>query len=179
MWQRCSLLNLAFEIKMNIVLRELNKTDLPAFSMLWQFYQYHQSTFDNEDVDSAGRFDIDEEYLSDIALGEEDCDAYLIVVEGNIAGFVTVEPTEIVAREMPELSDIFILPKYRSKGIALHVVCQLMLNSSSNWHVAVYEKDGEALKFWDRLFTKLPIENVLKVEPPETAGFHEFVITNS
>ena len=163
---------------MNITLRKLTKTDLPAFSMLWQFYQYHQSAFDQEDIDSQGRFDIDEEYLSDVAGDEEDCDAYLIVVDGNIAGFVTVEPTEIVAREMPELSDIFILPKYRSKGIALQVVRQLMLNNSLHWHVAVYEKDREALKFWDRLFAKLPIENVLKVEPAETEGFHEFVITN-
>ena len=163
---------------MNIVLRKLTQTDFPAFSMLWQFYQYHQSTFDNEDINSTGRFDIDEEYLCDVAAGLEDCDAYLIVVEGNIAGFVTVEPTEILEREMPELSDIFILPKYRSKGIALHAIHQLMLNTPSNWHVAVYEKDREALKFWDRLFAKLPIENVLKVEPAETEGFHEFVITN-
>jgi predicted acetyltransferase len=168
----------ALEIKMNIVLRKLTESDLPAFSMLWQFYQYHQSAFDNEDIDSSGRFDIDEEYLSDVACDEEDCDAYLIVVENNIAGFVTVEPTEILEREMPELSDIFILPKYRSKGIALHAVRQLMLNNSLNWHVAVYEKDREALKFWERLFTKLPNENVLKVEPAETEGFHEFVITN-
>uniref|UniRef100_A0A486XLK0 N-acetyltransferase domain-containing protein n=1 Tax=Rheinheimera sp. BAL341 TaxID=1708203 RepID=A0A486XLK0_9GAMM len=163
---------------MNTVLRKLTKTDLPAFSMLWQFYQYHQSAFDGQDIDSTGRFDIDEEYLSDVAAGEEDCEAYLIVVEGNIAGFVAVEPTEILDREMPELSDIFILPKYRSKGIALHVVRQLMLNNSPHWHVAVYEKDREALTFWNRLFAKLPIVDALKVEPAETEGFHEFVITN-
>mgnify|MGYP005996999655 FL=1 len=163
---------------MNIVLRKLTKVDSPVFSMLWQFYQYHQSAFDNEDINSSGRFDIDEEYLSDVAADEEDCDAYLIFVEGNIAGFITVESTEILEREMPELSDIFILPKYRSKGIAVHAVRHLMLNSSSNWHVAVYEKDREALKFWDRLFSILPIVNVIKVEPSETEGFHEFVITN-
>ncbi|MDX1353531.1 MAG: hypothetical protein R3254_11015 [Thiomicrorhabdus sp.] len=55
--------------------------------------------------------------------------------------------TEIVEREMPELSDIFILPKYRSKGIGLYVVRQLMLNNALKWHVAVYEKDREALAF--------------------------------
>ena len=163
---------------MNTVLRKLTKTDLPAFSMLWQFYQYHQSAFDHEDIDSAGRFDIDEEYLSEIAGDEDDCDAYFIVVEGKIAGFVTVEPTEILGREMPELSDIFILPKYRSRGIAFSVVRQLMLDHALHWHVAVYEKDREALQFWQRLFAKLPIENVLKVEPAETEGFHEFVVTN-
>lgn len=44
--------NKLLEIKMNIALRKLTKKDLPAFSMLWQFYQYHQSNFDNEDIDS-------------------------------------------------------------------------------------------------------------------------------
>jgi predicted acetyltransferase len=161
---------------MNIVLRKLTKTDLAAFSMLWQFYQYHQSAFDHEDIDSAGRFDIDEEYLSDVAAGEEDCDAYMIIVDDNLAGFVTVEPTEILDREMPELSDIFILPKYRSKGIAMHVVSELMLNDSMQWHVAVYERDHEALKFWDRFFAKLTNVDVMQVTPSETEGFHEYVI---
>lgn len=164
---------------MNIILRKLTKTDLPAFSMLWQFYQYHQSAFDNEDMDGTGRFDIDEEYLSDVAAGEEECDAYLIFVDDHIAGFVTVEPTEILDREMPELSDIFILPKYRSKGIAMHCVSQLMLSGSEHWHVAVYEKDQAALKFWDGLFARLTNVDVMKVTPPETEGFHEYVITNT
>lgn len=164
---------------MNIVLRKLTKTDLAAFSMLWQFYQYHQSAFDHEDIDSAGRFDIDEEYLSDVAAGEEDCDAYMIIVDDNLAGFVTVEPTEILDREMPELSDIFILPKYRSKGIAMHVVSELMLNDSRQWHVAVYERDHEALKFWDRFFARLTNVDVMQVTPSETEGFHEYVITNT
>lgn len=92
---------------------------------------------------------------------------------------MTVEPTEILEHEMPELSDIFILPKYRSKGIALHVVRQLMLNNPLNWQVSIYENDCEALKFWEKLFTKLPIVDVLKVVPPETEGFHEYVITNT
>lgn len=164
---------------MNIILRKLTKTDLPAFSMLWQFYQYHQSAFDNEDMDGTGRFDIDEEYLSDVAAGEEECDAYLIFVDDHIAGFVTVEPTEILDREMPELSDIFILPKYRSKGIAMHCVSQLMLSGSEHWHVAVYQKDQAALKFWDGVFARLTNVDVMKVSPPETEGFHEYVITNT
>lgn len=46
------------------------------------------------------------------------------------------------------------------------------------WHVAVYERDQEALKFVGRFFARLTNVDVMKVEPPATEGFHEYVITN-
>lgn len=164
---------------MKITIRKAEIADSAALSMLWQFYQYHQSAFDLEDVGSDGRFDIDEEYLASIIHGEEECVAYLIFVAGQVAGFATVEPTEIMGKEMPELADIFVLPKYRKQGIAKFVVQHLMQAETNQWHVAVYYNDSLALKFWSDLFTKLNVALVDKVEPAETEGFHEFVITNA
>jgi predicted acetyltransferase len=164
---------------MKITIRKAEIADSAALSMLWQFYQYHQSAFDLEDVGSDGRFDIDEEYLASIVRGEEVGITYLVFVSNQIAGFATVEPTEIVGKEMPELADIFILPKYRKQGIAKFVVQQLMQAGINQWHVAVYFNDSLALQFWDNLFSKLNVAHVDKVEPAETEGFHEFVITNA
>lgn len=164
---------------MEITIRKAELTDTSAIYMLWQFYQYHQSAFDFENVGLDGRFDIDEEYLDCVLRGEEDCITYLVFVSNQIAGFATVEPTEIVGKEMPELADIFILPKYRKQGIAKFVVQQLMQAGINQWHVAVYFNDSLALKFWDNLFSKLNVALVDKVEPAETEGFHEFVITNA
>lgn len=86
--------------------------------MLWQFYQYHQSSFDFDDVNENGRFDIDEDYLEEVLSGHDSCAAYVVLSNDAIAGFATVEPTEIEGKEMPELSDVFILPKYRNCGVA-------------------------------------------------------------
>jgi len=163
---------------MEIIIRQAELTDIAAIRMLWQFYQYHQSVFDLEDIDSDGRFDIDEEYLDCVVRGEEDCIAYLIVVSNQIAGFATVEPTEIAGKEMPELADLFILPKYRKQGVAKCVVQRLMLTEVNQWHVSVYLEDSLALTFWKNLFLKLNVARVDKIEPAETEGFHEFVITN-
>lgn len=163
---------------MEVITRQAKQTDIKAIKMLWQFYQYHQSVFDLEDIDSDGRFDIDDEYLDCVIRGEEDCIAYLIVVSNQIAGFATVEPTEIAGKEMPELADIFILPKYRKLGIAKYVVQHLMLTEGNQWHVSVYLEDSLALTFWKNLFLKLNVARVDKIEPAETEGFHEFVITN-
>ena len=164
---------------MEITVRKTNTTDTAVLNMLWQFYQYHQSSFDLEDVGSDGRFDIDEEYLASIVRGEEECVAYLIFVADQLVGFATVEPTEIMGKEMPELADIFILPKYRKHGIAKFVIQHLMQAETNQWHVAVYLNDSLALKFWNNLFTQLNVAFIDKVEPTETEGFHEFIITNA
>ncbi|XQF94008.1 hypothetical protein ACOBV9_21810 (plasmid) [Pseudoalteromonas espejiana] len=84
---------------MEVIIRQAKLTDIKAIKMLWQFYQYHQSAFDLEDVDSGGRFDIDEEYLDCVIRGEEDCIAYLIVVSNQIAGFATVEQPRLQAKK--------------------------------------------------------------------------------
>lgn len=161
---------------MDTTIRKAESTDIAAIKMLWQFYQYHQSIFDLEDVGLDGCYDIDEEYLECVVRGEEDCIIYLVLVSNQIAGFATVEPTEIVGKEIPELADIFILPKYRKQGIAKFVIQNLMPVETNQWHVAVHLNDSSALKFWNSLFAKL---NVARVDPPETEGYHEFVITNN
>lgn len=164
---------------MSISIRQASIHDRAAFSMLWQFYQYHQSAFEQEDIDEDGRFDIDELYLEDVLKREESCDAYLLLYDGYIAGFATVEPSEIDGKEIPELSDIFVLPKYRNRGVAKYVVEKLMLPLAGEWHVAVYQKDTQALRFWEHLFSRLDILKAKRMLPPETEGFHEFVVTNT
>lgn len=164
---------------MDTTIRKAESTDIAAIIMLWQFYQYHQSIFDLEDVGSNGCYDIDEEYLECVVRGEEDCIIYLVLVSNQIAGFATVEPTEIAGKEIPELADIFILPKYRKQGIAKFVIQNLMPVETNQWHVAVHLNDSSALKFWNSLFAKLNVVRVDKVDPPETEGYHEFVITNN
>ncbi|MDN3395153.1 MULTISPECIES: GNAT family N-acetyltransferase [unclassified Pseudoalteromonas] len=164
---------------MDTTIRKAESTDIAAIKMLWQFYQYHQSIFDLEDVGSDGCYDIDEEYLECVVRGEEDCIIYLVLVSNQIAGFATVEPTEIVGKEIPELADIFILPKYRKQGIAKFVIQNLMPVETNQWHVAVHLNDSSALKFWNSLFAKLNVARVDNVDPPETEGYHEFVITNN
>ncbi|MEM5548165.1 GNAT family N-acetyltransferase [Pseudoalteromonas fuliginea] len=164
---------------MDTTIRKAESTDIPAIKMLWQFYQHHQSIFDLEDVGLDGCYDIDEGYLECVVRGEEDCIIYLVLVSNQIAGFATVEPTEIAGKEIPELADIFILPKYRKQGIAKFVIQNLMPVETNQWHVAVHLNDSLALKFWNSLFAKLNVVRVDKVDPPETEGYHEFVITNA
>lgn len=72
---------------------------------------------------------------------------------------------------------MFILPKYRNCGVAQQVVEEL-LAEQGEWHVAIYEKDIQALSFWEGLFRRLNIKQCKKLDPPETDGFHEFIVEN-
>ena len=163
---------------MNIRLRKANVEDSALFLMLWQFYQYHQSSFDYEDLIDNGSFDIDNDYLHEVLLGYENCEVYIIYFDEAIAGFITIEPTKIMNKEMLELSDIFIMPKYRHRGLARFVIEKLFLNEKKMWHVAIYENDTQAQQFWHTLFQQMNIEKVIKVLPAEMEGFHEFVVVN-
>ena len=80
---------------------------------------------------------------------------------------------------MPELSDIFIMPKYRNRGLAKYTIEKLLMNDVKEWHVAVYKDDNEAHQFWQAMFQKLSTEKVDKVLPAETEGFHEYVVVNA
>ncbi len=165
---------------MSIEIRKADFDDFSAFKMLWQFYQYHQSSFSLEDIDEKGKFDIDESYLEEVLKGQDDCDAYMITNEQSIVGFVTVEPTDILGKEMPELSDIFILPKYRGQGIAQYAIKKLMhIQEHKEWHVSVYLDDESALSFWQKHFKSLNYSNVKQVKTPDSQEFHEFVVQNA
>ena len=62
---------------METIIWKAELTDIAVIKMLWQFYQYHQSTFDLGDVGLDGCYDIDEEYLECVVRGEEESITYL------------------------------------------------------------------------------------------------------
>ncbi|MGI0119275.1 GNAT family N-acetyltransferase [Zooshikella sp. RANM57] len=161
---------------MSLVLKKLTTEYFAAFKRLWQFYEYNNSSFSGEDLDSEGKFDIDEEYLFDIVREYENCEANLLYFNDTLCGFVMVEPTVIDRIEMPELADIFILPKYRGKGLSYIVLRQLMFRSPETWHIAVCQQDRKAFDFWKHAFAKLPFKSVRQIDPPETEGFYEFIV---
>jgi len=161
-----------------IEIKPLQPEQIDAYSMLWQFYLYHQSDFMDDDIGVDGKFDIDDSYLNDIAYGREDCDAHLIYFSQSLAGFINVEQTEISGLSIPELSDIFILPKYRQHGITSHVVKSMFIDKYPRWHVAVYGQDLTAKEFWERLFKRLAVKDVSKLPFSESGEFNEYIVSS-
>ncbi|MGE8419110.1 hypothetical protein D3C81_974010 [compost metagenome] len=122
---------------------------------LYQFYAYESSDWEQEDVEVDGRFYIHEEHLARY-WQEPQWSANLILVDGFIAGFLLVERSELPALNALELADLFILKRYRRKGIGRAVVSQVLTSGESDWLVRFYDQDETAQAFWRAVLDNLP-----------------------
>ena len=122
---------------------------------LYQFYAYESSDWEQEDVEVDGRFYIHEEHLLRY-WQEPQWSANLILVDGFIAGFLLVERSEFAALNALELADLFILKRYRRKGIGRAVASQVLMSGESDWLVRFYDQDETAQAFWRTVLDNLP-----------------------
>ncbi|WP_342622426.1 GNAT family N-acetyltransferase [Pseudomonas alkylphenolica] len=122
---------------------------------LYQFYAYESSDWEQEDVEVDGRFYIHEEHL--IRYWQEpQWSANLILVDGFIAGFLLIERSEFAALNALELADLFILKRYRRKGIGRAIASQVLTSGESDWLVRFYDQDETAQAFWRAVLDNLP-----------------------
>jgi len=166
-------------------LRPLDAARLPLFARLWQFYLYEASDRDALALDASGRFEWDEALFAGIAHGDgRDADgarAWLLECDGETAGLLVTMDVRLAGAPIREFADLYVLPRWRGRGVASAVIRQVMLGSDGpdprpRWLVAVFRNDPAALDFWRRVFARLPRAGWREVEPPEIAGFHEFVV---
>lgn len=143
---------------MNTVTLELVATSMDQADLirnLYQFYAYETSDWEEEDVEADGRFYLHEEHLARY-WQEQDWSAQLVLVEGVIAGFVLVESSELIGIEALELADLFILKKYRRKGIGRAVLLHLLADPGNQWLVRFYQQDDVTQAFWQSVVDELP-----------------------
>ncbi|MBM3104480.1 GNAT family N-acetyltransferase [Pseudomonas sp. V1] len=122
---------------------------------LYQFYAYESSDWEQEDVEVDGRFYIHEEHLARY-WQDPQWSANLILVDGFIAGFLLVERSEFAALNALELADLFILKRYRRKGIGRAIASQVLMSGEFDWLVRFYDQDETAQAFWRAVLDNLP-----------------------
>ena len=126
----------------------------PLIANLYQFYAYESSDWEEEDVETDGRFYIHEPHLARY-WREPGWSAQLILADGIIAGFLLIERSELPGIDAPEFADLFLLKKYRRQGIGRALVHQLM-GDGSTWLLRFYRQDELAHAFWQQLLGELP-----------------------
>ncbi|BAN48410.1 GNAT family N-acetyltransferase [Metapseudomonas resinovorans] len=144
---------------------------------LYQYYAYESSDWEDEDVEVDGRFYIHEEHLARY-WQEPQWSAHLVLVDGFIAGFLLIERSELAGFDALELSDLFILKKYRRHGIGKTLVTQVLLGGDHDWLVRFYREDEVALAFWRSVLDELP-RPVRSVEPDDDPHLLSFLVTRS
>lgn len=164
---------------MAIELLPLQVDDLGLLKNLWQFYEFECSVREQLDVDAAGRFATPDEVFSKVVRRVEGNSGYKILCDEACAGFLILLSAQIEGNAITEFADLFVLPKYRGRGVASAVIEKVILLSGQPWLVAVYRDDPKALSFWRGAFSRLPFLSCREVVPPELAEFYEFVVNES
>lgn len=164
---------------LTLTLTRVQPADGALLDNLWQFYELESSFWSHEDVDASGRFNSLSGFLS--RLGDPDAFdwAYLLHQQGELVGFLLVGHQNLFDRQIMEFGDLYVLPKFRGRGIATEVIRQTLLDSAHPWLVCVFRDDRQAQAFWDRVFQRLPFASVREVEPPDVPALRQFVINDA
>lgn len=151
--------------------------DAELIANLYQFYAYESSDWEQEDVEPDGRFYIHQEHL-DRYWQAPQWSANLILVDGYVAGFLLVERSELPGIDALELADLFILKRYRRKGIGSALATQVLSSGSANWLVRFYDQDEAAQAFWRVVLDNLP-RPAQAIELDDEPNLQSFLVTRA
>ena len=148
--------------------------DAKLLFRLLQLYYFDATRWSGEDILDTGLYDSEEAGVRAYLDPSGDDAAYLLKADGKVAGFVLVEPVPFEGGRIAEFADLFVLPKYRGRGLATEAVRRIVLASEHPWLIAVFRGDEDALRYWRSAFARLPFRGVR--EGPADNTFHLFVV---
>lgn len=149
-----------------ISIRPATFQDRDVLFNLMQFYFFESSAWSDEDVGADGRYDCSAEGVASSLAGSPDW-AHLLHVDGQVAGFVLVDESDFAGTAYPELADLFVLPKYRGRGVASHAATTLLAPASGPWLLAVFKRDLRAYGYWQRALPRLGFAFEEQPESPQ------------
>lgn len=117
---------------------------------LFEKYDYEFSQYDLRDVNDEGLFAY--EWIDTVLRDGPGC-AYLVRVDGHLAGFVLVSP-HADAPDRPCdlcLSEFFILYKYRRQGVGRRAVFETLKNHHGRWQLKYHPRNEGSARFWQRV----------------------------
>ncbi|WP_068829150.1 GNAT family N-acetyltransferase [Pseudomonas sp. BMS12] len=158
---------------MQIELIPTTPEQLPLIANLYQYYAYESSDWEQEDVETDGRFYIHQPHLQRY-WQDEGWSAQLILVDGFIAGFLLIERSELPGIDALELADLFILKRYRRQGIGRALV-QQVLGSGGTWLLRFYGQDELAAAFCRQMLVEVPL-GTRQIWPDDDAELLSYLI---
>ena len=162
-----------------VTLTPVSPADGPLLDNLWQFYELESSAWSREDIDANGRFNSLSEFLGQLGDADALQKGYFIRYEGNLAGLFIESLQQLQETTIKEFADIYVLPKFRRRGIASEVIRQTVLASEEPWLVGVFRDDLNAVRFWEHAFERLPFSSFRELLPPEYPELREFVVNDA
>jgi predicted acetyltransferase len=81
---------------------------------------------------------------------EESRKAYLVRINGELAGFVLIHQTDTSSRTNWNMGEFFIIAKFQGQGIGERVTHAIWAKYPGVWEISVIPENNPALSFWEK-----------------------------
>lgn len=135
-----------------IELRPAHRDELQTIENLMQFYMYDFSQWLPLKLGEHGFFSIQQkdDYWRNPAT-----QPFLIRVDGELAGFVTVDDDTHTEGAQHNIGYFFLTRRFRGQGVAQFVVSALLSRLPGQWQIFHIDANLPAQRFWARLIPQL------------------------
>ena len=132
---------------------------------VYQFYCYDTSIEDEYDLEESGLYSLSDEYFSQYWTHPR-WSAHLLRWDGVVAGFALIEASEALDNAQ-ELADVFVLKRYRRRGIARAVALHFLSHRVVPWTIVVFDEAMDAQAFWKSMFKEPQLQPDRRVADPD------------
>lgn len=136
----------------NVELHPAQRDELQTIENLMQFYMYDFSEWLPLKFADHGFFSIQ---LKDGYWRHPATRPFLIHVDNQLAGFVTVDNDTHIAGAEHNIGYFFLARRFRGQGVAQFVVSALLSRIPGQWQIFHIDANRPAQRFWARLIPQL------------------------
>ncbi|WP_216831555.1 GNAT family N-acetyltransferase [Alkalihalobacterium elongatum] len=154
---------------MGITLKEVLETEKPILRNLYSLYLHDLSKFTSYiDIGADGLFEYEDlEKFWEI----DGISPYFIKMEDSIIGFILLLERPFLKKSNDfGINDIFILNKYKGKGLGKQTIKKIFQEKQGKYFVIELIKNKPAVSFWKKIYSELNIqfeerEDIIDEEP--------------
>ena len=140
-----------------VTLRAADRARWPAVENLLQFYFYELSQWYPVRFDEDGRYPIGSkaDYLD-----HPGTHAWLILVDGELAGLAVVDDELADARRDYNLGYLFVARRFRGRGVGAAAFSGLLARYPGAWELYYLARNQAAAAFWPKAFERAGLRDV-------------------
>lgn len=140
-----------------VTLRAADRPQWPVIENLLQFYQYELSAWYPIAFGEDGRYAIASraDYLA-----QPGTQAWLILADGELAGFAVVDDELLDPRRDLNLGYFFVARRFRGRGIGAAAFGGLLARYPGAWELYYLARNGAAAAFWPKAFERAGVREV-------------------
>ena len=140
-------------MKYNLELIKINKDNKYILDNVLEYYQYEFNEFYNffDDLNKNGRYEL---ISTDKYILNSKYNAFLIIKNDKIAGFIMINNCTKFIKEGIYISEFYILPKYRNGFFSIDVLKYVLNKYIGNIELKVLLTNKKAFKLYELLFKR-------------------------